>query len=211
MDLDVSTHAHTMQKLEALKKVAENGKDYWLAREIAPILGYDYWHNFEIVVKKASTSLKKNGRNVANHIHETTARVTRGRDPNFLGRDYVLSRAACYLIAMNGESSKVEIAGAQAYFAIQTRRMEEQDAKSVEVKSEDAKRLTLRGKVTNSFKAVSRIASQVGVPSGRQGWFHDQRFKGLYGAGRAIVYQRKGLSPDEELLDRIGACPEFCV
>lgn len=154
-------------------------------------------------MKRAELSILNNGNDPARHIALTYTRLTKGRDTNFKGRDYYLTRGACYLIAINGESTKPEVAAAQAYFAVQTRRMEEHDARSKD-EPKDIKRLLLRGKVSASFKPVSSVAAKAGVRKERQPIFHDQRYKGLYGMGRAALYERKGLKFHEELLDRMG-------
>jgi DNA-damage-inducible protein D len=187
--------------LEKIKKTTSEGGEYWLARELGPELGYQVYGAFEPVLRRAATAMKRNGVDPSQHISETKKEVKSKNNATVESRDYFLSRGACYLIAMNGESSKPEIAAAQAYFAIQTRRMEEHDAKTG-AESEDSKRLRVRGKVSASFKRVSGVADQAGVA--RQGIFHEQRYKGLYGMGRAAVYEKKGLKASEEILDRIG-------
>ena len=205
MELELSDQIdlHTRQRLENIKRKSSGGAEFWLARELGPELGYPVWGAFEPVVKRAATSMARNGVDAATHIVQMKKEVTAKNNARIEVRDYFLSRGACYLIAMNGDPAKPEIAAAQAYFAIQTRRMEQQDDTS-ETESEDVKRLKLRGKVSVSFKRVSGVANQAGVGRGRQGLFHEQRFRGLYDMGRAAVYERKGLKPTEELLDRIG-------
>jgi len=190
-----------MARLEAIKHTTPEGIDYWMARDLGPVLGYKVWGAFEPVIKRAGVALKKSGVEPSEHISlrkklwKTSANQARE------GRDYFLTRGACYLIAMNGESYKPEISAAQLYFTIQTRRMEEQDAHAGKP-IEDAKRLKLRGKVTASLKRVSSIAAQAGVK--RQAVFHGERIKGFYGMGQAQVYEKKCLPIDEELLDNIG-------
>src|SRR5438132_14203334 len=85
-------------------------------------------------------------------------------------RDYLLSRGACYLIAMNGDPRNPAVSEAQIYFAVQTRRMEK----------EDAKRLRLRAQVSQSFKRLSHAGQRAGVRNQMQAAFHNARYQGLY-------------------------------
>lgn len=176
-----------------------------MAREISSVLGYPVWAPFEQVVKRASASMKKNGVDPSHQIVQTKKKMYRGGGAQIDGRDYFLTRGACYLIAMNGEPSKPEIAGAQAYFAIQTRRMELADGRKEDSRPEDVKRLEMRTKVSVAFKKVSSIAQRSGVRNERQSAFHEQRYIGLYNARRVEVHQRKGLKAREELFDLAGA------
>ena len=113
-----------------------------------------------------------------------------GNDAERRGEDWFLSRAACYLIAMNGDSSKPEVAAAQAYFTVQTRRMELRDREDEQM-SHDERRLELRGRVTESVKKVSRVAKGAGVRNSSQPFFHDARYRGLYKAPSEKLSVRK--------------------
>ncbi len=188
-----------MEQLEASKRTSPKGVGYWMARDLGPILGYETWARFEPVIGRATDALQANGVDPSHHIVQTSKMMGRGGGAQTEGRDYFLTRAASYLIAMNGDPSKQEIATAQAYFAAQTRRMEEQDTKA-----RDAKRLELRDKVSGSMRRVSGAAKQAGVANQRQALFHEQRYVGLYGASSAQVKSRKGLKPGDVLFDRAG-------
>jgi DNA-damage-inducible protein D len=188
-----------MEGLEAVKKTSPEGIDYWMARDIHPILGYPNWREFENVIRRAWLAFRGNGVDPSQQIELTHKLMEVGQGAQLKGNDFFLSRSACYLIAMNGDPSKPEIAAAQAYFAIQTRRMELEEQRAA-----DEKRLELREKVSRSHRLVSGVAQEAGVSSRMQGIFHDARYQGLYGMSLRDVKQRKGLSDKEQLYDRAG-------
>ena len=189
----------TMSLLEGLKRSAENGTEYWFARELQVLLGYHEWRNFEGVIERAASSLSASGTAPSHHIVEVNKKVKLGSGAQRDRKDYFLSRGACYLIAMNGDPSKPEIAAAQSYFATQTRERE------IETEiSGDEKRLALREKTKKSFKAVSGAAKEAGVKNTSQARFHDARYLGLYGMPGRSVKAAKGLDPKENTFDRMG-------
>lgn len=169
-----------------------------MAREIHAALGYPVWDKFEPVIARAATSLAANDLDPSHHIAQTSNMVELGMNAKREVKDYFLSRAACRLIAMNGDPSKPEIAAAQAYFVVQTHRMEMNDAMS-----EDQKRIEEREKVTHSFKAVSSAAKNAGVTGPKQGLFHNARYEGLYGLTSTQYRQKKGVGSDNPF-DRMG-------
>jgi DNA-damage-inducible protein D len=197
--VELPEYSATMDRLEAAKYTGSDGVEYWRAREIQTILGYMGWRDFEGVLDRARDALTKNGIEPSHHFAPTHKMVELGSASLRQVVDYYLSRAACYLIAMNGVPSKPEIAAAQAYFAIQTRRMEVQDALSA-----DEKRLSLREKVKQSHKLVSKAAQDAGVRSKMQGVFHDARFQGLYGMSLKDLKVVRNIGPTEQILDRAG-------
>jgi DNA-damage-inducible protein D len=188
-------YRHTMERLEKAKRHTADGHDYWRARDIHGLLGYRKWADFAPVIARAAGVLHGNGIEAADHIAETGGAGERGHAAD----DYLLSRPACYLIVMNGDPAKPEIAAAQAYFAIQTRRME-----LAERLGEDEKRLELRSKVARSAKRVSGVAKEAGVTNRGQPLFHDARYEGLYGMSAKAVKRRKGVAADDNYLDRAG-------
>jgi DNA-damage-inducible protein D len=192
-------YKNTMDRLKQAAKVTEDGIEYWLAREIMPILGYETWRRFEETLERARAALVGNGVEPSQHFAESGKMVELGNASQRRVTDYFLTRAACYLIAMNGDPTKPEIAAAQAYFAIQTRRMEVQDALS-----EDEKRLNLRDKVRQSHKRVSKTAQDAGVRNHMQGVFDDARVQGLYGMSLNELKAMRGLESNEEIFDRAG-------
>lgn len=192
-------YIHTMERLERLKHASSENVEFWLAREIHETLGYPNWREFEGLMERARQALSTNGIDPSHHFGLTHKMVELGSGSQRQVDDYFLSRAACYLIAMNGEPSKPEIAAAQAYFVIQTREKELEDERS-----EDEKRIELREKVTQSVKVVSAVAQAAGVRSQMQGVFHDQRFRGLYGMSLKDLKGLKGLGQKDQLLDRAG-------
>lgn len=195
---ELPAYRSAFDQLEALRHQGSNGQEYWNAREIHPVLGYPVWDKFEPVIARAAISFTANNVDPSHHIAKTSKMMELGMGGKREGIDYFLSRAACRLIAMNGDPSKPEIAAAQAYFIVQTHRMEQQDAIS-----EDKKRLEEREKVTHSFKAASSVAKNAGVSGPKQGLFHNARYEGLYEMTSTQYRERKGVGVDNPF-DRMG-------
>jgi DNA-damage-inducible protein D len=192
-------YQNTIERLEAIKRTSTLGQEYWMARDIHTILGYLTWDKFLPVIERAASSLEANGIEAPHHIAKTSKMMGLGNSAQREGLDFFLSRPACRLIAMNGDPSKPEIAAAQAYFVVQTHRMEEVDALTA-----DERRLELRERVSTAFRAVSGVAKDAGVRNDRQALFHDARWQGLYGMSAKEVKTKKGLKPNDNLFDLAG-------
>lgn len=132
---------------EKIKKVDENNVEYWEARELMLILGYPNWQKAEEVISRAAMACINSGQAVDNHFNRLAKMVEIGSNTVRKLRDWKLDRYACYLVAQNGDPKKREIALAQSYFAIQTRKQE-----IFEQLSETNKRLFIRGQVSEHNK-----------------------------------------------------------
>ncbi len=138
----------------------QNGVEFWYARELQKLLGYDKWRNFEGVLEKAKTACKTAGQKVPDHFADVNKMVGLGSGSEREIRDLMLTRYACYLVAQNGDPRKDEIAFAMTYFAIQTRKQE-----VVEQRLAEWERLHAREKLTTSEKELSSLLYERGVDS----------------------------------------------
>ncbi|HRP82774.1 MAG TPA: DNA damage-inducible protein D [Flavobacteriales bacterium] len=186
---------------EDLKQVNEHGAEYWSARDLQPLLGYDQWRRFAQAITRAQEACKESGNEPNNHFAGAGKMVSLGSGSERQLDDFHLSRFACYLIAINGDPRKPEIALAQQYFIVQTRRQEVSDQLAA-----DKERLEIRQQTAEEFKALSGAAQKAGVQSRMFGIFHDAGYKGLYGGiGTKRIKQRKGIPEKDNLLDRMNA------
>jgi len=160
------------------------------------LLGYQKWENAEEVIGRAARACINSGQVVDNHFHLFRKMVKIGSNTVRNIKDWKLDRFACYLVAQNGDSNKQEIALAQTYFAIQTRKQE-----IFEKLSTSDKRLLIRGEVTSENKKLFSTAKKAGVT--KFGSFNDAGYRGLYGMSLKRIKIKKGIK-EENLLDRAG-------
>jgi DNA-damage-inducible protein D len=182
---------------ESIKKIDGNGVEYWTARELMMVLGYSNWQNFEIVIKKAKQSCLESMQILNNHFTDISKMIEIAKTAMRDVKDYKLDRYACYLIAQNGDPSKPEIARAQTYFAIQTRKQE-----IFESLTNDDKRLFIRGEVADQNKKLFSTAKKAGVSN--FGLFNNAGYKGLYDLSISEIERKKNIRKGE-LLDRAGS------
>lgn len=191
----------TEKTFEDIKHIDESGNEYWYARELMVALGYSHWDNFYNAISKAILSCNTSKASVDAHFREVSKMVKAGVASKPV-KDYILTRYACYLIAQNGDETKKEIALAQAYFAVQTRKQEvfEETYKKL---SENQKRLFNRNLSKAKNLDLADAAQKAGVTN--YGRFHNAGYKGMYGKTASEIKKHKGLSNKASLLDNMGS------
>jgi len=148
----------------SLKKLFEGctneaeGVEFWFARDLQSLLDYGEWRNFLNVIEKAKTSCINSGQGSENHFVEVTKKVKIGSEAEREINDFMLTRYACYLIAQNGDPRKEQIAFAQSYFAVQTRKQE-----IIEERIALLERFTARQKLVDSETELSKLIYEKGV------------------------------------------------
>jgi DNA-damage-inducible protein D len=145
---------------ERIKRVNAEGNESWSARDLAQVLEYLNFRNFEPVIQRAKEACIKSGHAVADHFAQMRNMVNLGSGAQREVEDWALSRYACYLVIQNADPSKLLVALGQTYFAVQTRRQEMADDEALK---EDKMRLLLRAEIKKHNKNLAGVAKQSGV------------------------------------------------
>ena len=170
---------------------SDNRKEHievWFARDLQKVLGYARWENFQTAINRAVESCNTQGVNVDDHFREVTKMVKLGSGAEREVKDYMLTRYACYLIAQNGDPKKEEVAFAQSYFAVQTRR-----AELIEERINYISRLESRDRLRASEKQLSQNIYERGVD--------DKGFGRIRSKGDAVLF---GGHTTEDMKRRLG-------
>ena len=150
--------------------------EYWYARELQQLLGYSRWEDFEKAVFRGMSACENTGVSVADHFREVPKMIRLGRGAQREVKDYMLTRYACYLIAQNGDPRKEEIAFAQSYFAVQTRKQE-----LIEDRIRLLERLEARDRLRESEKRLSQNIYERGVDEKGFGRIRSRGDRALFG------------------------------
>lgn len=171
--------------------------EFWYARELMPLLGYERWENFDKAISRAMDSCETSGIDVSDHFREVTKMVSLGSGAQRPVKDYMLTRYACYLIAQNGDPKKEEIAFAQSYFAVQTRKQE-----LIEERIALIERTEARGRLRESEKRLSQNIYERGVDDAGFGRIRSKGDQALFGGHTTMEMKaRLGVNDNRPLAD----------
>jgi DNA-damage-inducible protein D len=172
------------------------GVECWSARELQTLLGYSQWRNFINAVDKAKDSCKNAGEDIAYHFADISKVIEAGKGAQQTIDDIALTRYACYLIAQNGDSRKEEIAFAQNYFAVQTRR-----AEIIEQRLLEFERVKAREKLTQTEKQLSGILFERGVDSKGFGLIRSKGDQALFRLSTIQLKKKMGVPDNRPVAD----------
>lgn len=194
---------------EKIKRLSEEGYEFWSARDLSSLLDYSRYRDFLPVIEKAKNTLNNLDENIEDHMEDMLHMVEIGSGAKREVDDLKLSRFACYLIVQNADSSKKIVAMGQAYFAIKTREKEliEIDAQKLLQSEENQKRLYLREEMKKHNKYLADAANNAGVDAGLDyAIFQNYGYKGLYGGlDQKDIHAKKGLKKSQKILDHMGS------
>ncbi len=164
----------------------KDGVEFWFARDLQKLLGYDKWENFLKVINKAKEACNNSGFQLADHFPDVRKMVLIGSDSKREVEDFRLTRYACYLVAQNGDPRKDEIAFAQSYFAVQTRRQE-----LVEQRIALKERLFARNKLTDSETELSKLIYERGIDDRGFARIRSRGDEALFGGNDTVKMKNK--------------------
>lgn len=171
----------------------ENGIEYWHAREIYPLLGYSKWENFLSVIEKAKQACKNSGGDIEDHFLDIQKMVETDSEASREIKDIKLSRFASYLVTLNGDPRKQEIAVAQAYFVTQTRKFE-----LIEQRMQELERLDSREKLKITEKEFGALAFARGVDGKGIGMIRSRGDQELFGGKNTKDMKDKLMVPKDK-------------
>ncbi|HEM6017724.1 TPA: DNA damage-inducible protein D [Streptococcus suis] len=188
----------TKEKFDSIVNQTEDEAiDYWYARDLMPLLGYERWENFHKAIHRAMNSIETSDTKVSDHFREVTKMITIAKGGQRPVADYMLTRYACYLIAINGDTNKEEIAFAQSYFAVQTRKQE-----LIEERLHYIERTEARGKLKESEKRLSQNIYERGVDDRGFGRIRSKGDMALFGGhSTQEMKERLGVKNNRPLAD----------
>lgn len=190
---------------ESIKRINEDGQEYWLARELQHVLEYAQWRNFAEAIERAKLACKNSGFDIEDHFADVSKTIDMPKGAHKDIPDCMLSRYACYLIVMNGDPRKEIIAVGQTYFAVKTRQQEL--IENYEELTEDQKRLAIRNEMIAHNKSLAEAAQMAGIVDAKDyAIFQNMGYQGLYGGlGAKEIHARKGLKKSQKILDHMGS------
>ncbi len=187
---------------ERIKRVNASDNEYWESRDLAEVLEYTQYRNFEAVIEKAKLACFNSGYPITDHFADVSKMVGIGSGAGREIKTTLLSRYACYLIIQNADLKKEIVAQGQTYFAVQTRRQELED-ESVE----EERRLLLREEMRRHNAQLADAARDAGVVEPIDyAIFQNHGYMGLYdGLKQDDIHRRKGLKKSQKILDHMGS------
>jgi DNA-damage-inducible protein D len=187
---------------ERIKRTNDSNNEYWESRDLAEVLEYTQYRNFEAVIEKAKLACFNSGHRIEDHFADVSKMIEIGKGGRREIDVTLLSRYACYLVIQNADPNKEIVAQGQTYFAIQTRRQELADERV-----EDERRVLLREDIRRHNVQLVDAAKNAGVIEPIDyAIFQNHGYMGLYGGlKQEDIHRRKGLKKSQKILDHMGS------